>query len=66
MSHSMKTKKALSKRIKVTGNKKLLKRPQGQNHFNSKDSGNETRSKHGDMATPHSLIKDAKALLQNM
>jgi ribosomal protein L35 len=66
MSHSMKTKKAFLKRIKITGNKKLMKRPPGQNHFNSKDSGNATRAKHGDKVAPTSLIRDAKALLQGM
>ena len=63
MSHGMKTKKALFKRIKITGGGKVMKRPPGQNHFNSKDSGNASRAKHGDKLAPHSLAKDAKVLL---
>jgi len=41
----MKTRKAVLKRIKVTGRKKLLKRPLCQGHFNAKESGNKTRRK---------------------
>ena len=65
MSHSQKTKKALLKRIKITAGKKILKRPNHQNHFNAKENSNQSRAKHGDMATPHSLIKDVKALISN-
>ncbi|MEK7582349.1 MAG: 50S ribosomal protein L35 [Patescibacteria group bacterium] len=63
MARGMKTKKALSKRVKITGRKKVMKRPPGQNHFNSKDSGNASRAKHGDKIAPNSLAKDAKVLL---
>ncbi|MFC1700835.1 50S ribosomal protein L35 [Patescibacteria group bacterium] len=41
----LKTNKALFKRIKITGNKKMLKRSANQGHFNAKDSGNKTRNK---------------------
>ncbi len=63
MAKGMKTKKALFKRIKITGNKKVMKRPPGQNHFNAKDSGAAGRSKHGDKQAPDSLTRDAKVLL---
>jgi ribosomal protein L35 len=36
-----KTNKSYSKRIRVTKNGKLLTRAKGQNHFNSKKSGQE-------------------------
>lgn len=41
----MKSNKALLKRIKITGRKKILKRPLHQSHFNAKESGNKTRKK---------------------
>ena len=65
MAHSGKTKKAFLKRIKITGTGKLMKRPPGQNHFNAKDSGKETRRKKGHKMAPHQLIRNAKALLQS-
>jgi len=62
----MKTNKALMKRVKITGRGKLMKRPPGQNHFNSKDSGNGTRGKHGDKLAPESMLRDARSLLKGM
>ncbi|MBU1137065.1 50S ribosomal protein L35 [Patescibacteria group bacterium] len=41
----LKTRKTLLKRIKITGRKKITKRPTHQNHLNAKESGNKTRSK---------------------
>ena len=41
----LKTRKALLKRIKITGRKKILKRATHQDHLNAKDSGNRTRGK---------------------
>lgn len=40
-----KTKKALRKRIKITGKGKLLHRPTSQSHFNAKDRGAKTLHK---------------------
>lgn len=65
MSHSGKTNKSFAKRIKISGTGKIMKRPPGQNHFNSKDSGNGTRGKHGDVVGPHELTDKAKALIFN-
>ncbi len=42
---TLKTKKSITKRFKITRNKKVLFRPMHQNHYNAKDSGNETRRK---------------------
>lgn len=61
----MKTNKSFAKRIKITGSGKVLKRPPGQNHFNAKASGNETRKKHGDIRGPKELDKKVKALIFN-
>ncbi|HAV11270.1 MAG TPA: 50S ribosomal protein L35 [Candidatus Moranbacteria bacterium] len=44
----MKTKKSVSKKFKITKNKKVLRRSTGQNHYNSKESGDVTRSKKKD------------------
>ncbi len=49
----IKTKKFISKRFKVTKNGKVLKRTDGQDHFNARQSGNKKRNKRSDnsMAT---------------
>lgn len=44
----LKTNKAVAKKIKLTGRKKALRRKTGQNHFNSKETGKEGRSKRRD------------------
>lgn len=44
----LKTNKAVAKKIKLTGKKKALRRRTGQNHFNSKETGKEGRSKRKD------------------
>ena len=41
----LKTKKALSKKVKVTRNKKVVRRYSGQNHYNVKESGKQRRQK---------------------
>lgn len=43
-----KTKKSVSKKIKVTGSGKLMRRSTGHNHYNSRDTGNDTRNKRRD------------------
>ncbi len=44
----MKTNKAIAKRFKVTKNGKVLKRREGQDHFNARSTGNQTRRKRRD------------------
>ena len=44
----LKTKKAAAKKVKVTKNKKILRRKSGQNHYNSKETGKKGREKKGD------------------
>ena len=43
----LKTNKAIAKRFKVTKNKKVLKRKEGLDHFNAKNTGKQTRNKRG-------------------
>lgn len=59
----IKTHKAISKRFKVTKNKKVLKRKSGQDHFNSRESGNTTRKKRRDIAMSETLNKNIRTLM---
>jgi len=57
----IKTKKAASKKFKITKNRKVTRRKTGQNHFNSKETGKAGRAKRGD----HRLFKaDEKNVLK--
>lgn len=58
----IKTHKATVKRFKVTGKNKLTQRKSGQNHFNARNTGNETRSKRRDISTTTTLDKTIKQL----
>lgn len=58
----LKTNKAMSKRFKVTRTGKTLKRKAGQNHFNSRESGNITRNKRRDVST-HKIMKEVIGVL---
>jgi ribosomal protein L35 len=53
------------KRVKVTGTGKITKRRNHQNHFNAKESGNQTRGKKGMKAVPTGLVKKIQALMPN-
>jgi large subunit ribosomal protein L35 len=44
----MKTKKSVIKKVKITKNKKVIRRSTGQNHYNSKETGAEGRAKKKD------------------
>ena len=59
----LKTKKALKKRVKVTGKKKILIRTGGQDHFNSRESGKVTRNKRRDKKLSNANVKNVKKLL---
>lgn len=56
-------KKALLKRIKITGKGKLLRRHTRQNHFNAKDTGKGTRQKRGKLPLAKADEKAVKQLL---
>ena len=60
-----KTNKSFLKRIKVTGTGKIMKRPPGQNHFNARATGQQTRNKKGAVQIPNELAKKYKALIFN-
>ena len=56
----IKTHKATAKRFKITKNNKIIKRKCGQDHFNSRESGNTTRSKRRDIGiadTEYNIIR---------
>ncbi len=58
----MKTRKSISKKVKVTGTGKLLRRSTGHNHYNSRDTGAATRAKrkdHGIFRTEEKNIQKA-------
>lgn len=59
----MKTYKALSKRVKITGKGKVLTRTCGQDHFNGRERGNTTRNKRQDSEISDKYRKTVEALL---
>ena len=61
----LKTHKTISKRITVTKGGKLLMRKGGQDHFNSRESGNVTRNKRRDISVPKVYVRSLKRLMPN-
>jgi len=59
----IKTHKSISKRFKVTKNKKVLKRKAGQDHFNSRESGKTTRKKRRDVGMSETLNRNLQELM---
>lgn len=59
----LKTHKTVSKRIKVSGAGKLIKRKAGQGHFNSRESGNTTRNKRSDLDIAKQYVKNIRSLM---
>lgn len=60
---AMKTHKAMSKRVRITRTGKVMKRKAGQDHFNSRESGNTTRNKRTDVSFGTSIRRALKAML---
>ena len=58
----IKTHKATAKRFKLTASGKLTKRKAGQDHFNSRESGNTTRKKRRDIKADSTLTHTIKTL----
>jgi len=56
----LKTIKAVSKRIKITKNDKVIIRRGGQDHFNSRDAGKVTRRKRRDVCLSDANKKNIK------
>lgn len=61
----LKTHKTVSKRIRITKRGKLLKRKGGQDHFNSRESGNVTRNKRRDLQVSKVYVRNIKSLMPN-
>lgn len=60
---SLKTHKALAKRVRVTKTGKMIKRKAGQNHFNSREAGKVTRNKRTDVSMSENYRKTVEKLL---
>ena len=60
---TLKTHKALSKRVKITKAGKVVKRTAGQDHFNSRESGKVRRNKRRDNEMLGTLTKAIKTLM---
>lgn len=54
----LKIRKAVSKRFKISGTKKVIRQKGGQNHFNARESGNTTRSKRNDVQVRGKIAKN--------
>lgn len=61
----MKPRKTIAKRIKVTASGKLVKRKAGQDHFNSRESGNTTRNKRRDVSLSPAFARSLKTLMNS-
>ncbi len=59
----LKTHKALSKRVRVTKNGKVIKRHSGQNHFNARNPGKITRNKRRDQTLSEAYKKAVETLI---
>ena len=59
----IKTKKAISKRFKVTKKGKVIARSANQDHFNARESGNEKRKKRNDKKITTGIKKSIKRQL---
>lgn len=59
----MKTHKSVSRRIKVTKNKKYMRRRGGQSHFNSRENGKTGRNKKRNFAMAKTEHRTLKALM---
>lgn len=59
----MKTKKALTKRFKITKNGKILRRLSGQNHYRSKKTGQRKRAGRKWVTVSKSEVKRIKRFL---
>jgi len=59
----MKTRKSISKRFKITKNKKILRRHTRQDHFNARDKGDKTREKRGMVQISRTEKREVKKML---
>lgn len=54
----LKTRKAVAKRFKITGKKKVLRRKSKQNHFNARQTSDKKRQKRSDAAVTGKRAKN--------
>ncbi|KKR08134.1 MAG: 50S ribosomal protein L35 [Parcubacteria group bacterium GW2011_GWC2_39_14] len=59
----LKTQKSVVKRIRVTKTGKVMKKHAGQDHFNSRESGNTTRHKRRTTKLVGKVAQNAKVLI---
>jgi len=59
----LKTRKALKKRVKLSGSGKAIKRKAGQDHFNSRESGKVRRNKRSDVKMTKTVKKAIDTML---
>jgi len=59
----IKTKRAVAKRFKISKTGKVIARTANQDHFNSTDTGNQTRAKRNDKQITSKLKKSIKRQL---
>lgn len=56
----LKTRKTISKRVKITKTGKLKTRKAGQDHFNARESGKKTRNKRRNQNVSKSIERNVK------
>jgi len=56
----MKTRKTISKRVKITKKGKILKRKAGQDHFNARERSKVTRAKRRDINLNQTFARTIK------
>jgi large subunit ribosomal protein L35 len=59
----LKTHKATAKRFTITKTNKVMRRKAGQDHFNSRESGNTVRCKRRDVCVVKADVKNIRALM---
>jgi large subunit ribosomal protein L35 len=59
----LKTHKGAAKRFKKTGTGKVVHRKAGQDHFNSRDTGKNTKNKRRDVSMSHTNNKNILPLI---
>lgn len=57
----MKTRKTMSKRVRITKTGKIMKRKAGQDHFNARERSKVTRAKRRDFALSATFARTIKS-----
>jgi ribosomal protein L35 len=65
MAKKLKTRKAVAKRIRFTGTKKIKIRAGAQDHFNARQTGNKKRNKRRDITLSKVMHHNIKNALPN-